>query len=48
MEFRQDFQIVEGTVEGKVFAPGVDPLPPGEAAPIAKFSDEFTDQRVNP
>src|SRR5918996_402294 len=29
LEFEQDFQIVEGTVEGKVFAPGVDPLHPG-------------------
>jgi hypothetical protein len=48
LEFHQDFQIVEGRVEGKVFAPGVDPLHPGEAAPIAQFSDEFTDQRVNP
>jgi hypothetical protein len=35
-------------VEGKVFAPGVDPLHPGDAAPIAQFADEFTAQRVNP
>ena len=48
LEFHQDFQIVEGTVEGKVFAPGVDPLHPGEATPIAQFTDEFTGQRVSP
>jgi hypothetical protein len=35
LEFHQGFQIVEGTVEGKIFAPEVDPLHPGEAAPIA-------------
>jgi hypothetical protein len=35
-------------VEGKVFAPRVDPLHPGDAAPIAQFADEFTAQRVNP
>ncbi len=48
LEFEQDFQTVEGTVEGKVFAPGVDPLHPREAAPIAQFTDEFTAQRVSP
>jgi hypothetical protein len=48
LEFHQDFQIVEGTVEGKVFEPGVDPLHPGDATPIAQFADEFTGQRVSP
>jgi hypothetical protein len=48
LEFHQDFQVVEGTVEGKIFAPGVDPLHPGDAAPIAQFTDEFTAQRVSP
>ena len=48
LEFDKSFQTVEGTVEGKVFAPGVDPLHPGEAAPIAQFTDEFTAQRVSP
>jgi hypothetical protein len=48
LEFHQDFQIVEGTVEGKIFAPGVNPLRPGEAAPITQFTDEFTAQRVSP
>jgi hypothetical protein len=48
LEFGKGFQTVEGTVEGKVFAPGVNPLHPGEAAPIAQFTDEFTAQRVNP
>jgi hypothetical protein len=48
LEFDKSFQIVAGTVEGKVFAPGVDPLHPGEATPIAQFTDEFTAQRVSP
>jgi hypothetical protein len=48
LEFGKDFQTVAGTVEGKIFAPGVDPLHPGETAPIAQFTDEFTAQRVNP
>jgi hypothetical protein len=48
LEFHQNFQIVEGRVEGKVFAPGVDPLHPGDATPIAQFTDEFTAQRVGP
>jgi hypothetical protein len=37
LEFGKDFQTVEGTAEGKIFAPGVDPLRPGEAAPIAQL-----------
>jgi hypothetical protein len=48
LEFGKDFQIIEGRGEGKVFAPGVDPLHPGEAAPIGQFTHEFTAQRVNP
>jgi hypothetical protein len=48
LEFHQNFQIVEGRVEGKVFTPGVDPLHPGDATPIAQFTDEFTAQRVGP
>jgi hypothetical protein len=48
LELSKDFQTVAGTVEGRIFAPGVDPLHPGEAAPIAQFTDEFTAQRVNP
>jgi hypothetical protein len=48
LEFEQDFQIVEGTVEGKIFAPGVDPLHPADATPINNFIDEFTAQRVSP
>jgi hypothetical protein len=48
LEFDEDFQTVEGTVEGEVFEPGVDPLHPGEAAPIAQFTDEFTAQRISP
>jgi hypothetical protein len=48
LEFGKGFQTVEGTVEGKIFAPGVDPLQPGEAAPIAQFTDEFTAQRIGP
>jgi hypothetical protein len=48
LEFSKDFQIIKGRGEGKVFAPGVDPLHPGEAAPIAQFTDEFTAQRVSP
>jgi hypothetical protein len=48
LEFSKDFQIIEGRGEGKVFAPGVDPLHPGEAAPIGQFTLEFTAQRVNP
>ena len=48
LEFHQDFQIVEGRAEGQVFTPGVDPLYPGETAPVAQFTDEFTAQRVGP
>jgi hypothetical protein len=48
LELSKDFQTLAGTVEGRIFAPGVDPLHPGEAAPIAQFTDEFTAQRVNP
>jgi hypothetical protein len=48
LEFHQNFQIIGGRVEGKVFAPGVDPLHPGDATPIAQFTDEFTAQRVDP
>jgi hypothetical protein len=48
LEFDKSFRSVEGTVEGKVFAPGVDPLHPGEAAPIAQFTDELTAQQVSP
>ena len=48
LEFSKDFQTVAGTVKGKIFAPGVDPLHPGDATPIAQFADEFTAQRVNP
>lgn len=44
LEFSKDFQIIEGRGEGKVFAPGVDPLHPGEAAPIGQFTHEFTAQ----
>jgi hypothetical protein len=48
LEFGKDFQTVEGAVKGKIFAPGVDPLHPGETVPIVQFTDEFTAQRVNP
>src|SRR5918992_1240625 len=46
----QSIQFSEGAgpVKGKIFAPGVDPLHPGDATPIAQFADEFTAQRVNP
>jgi hypothetical protein len=48
LEFDQDFQTVEGTADGKVFVPGVDPLHPGDATPVAKFTGGFTAQRVSP
>jgi hypothetical protein len=48
LEFGKDFQTIDGTVKGKIFAHGVDPLHPGETTPIAQFTDEFTAQRVNP
>jgi hypothetical protein len=48
LKFDKSFQIVEGTVEGEVFAPGADPLHPSDATPIAQFTDEFTAQRVSP
>lgn len=46
LQFDSTFQGVMGTVTGKVFSPGIDPLNPGEVEPIAEFSDTFEAHRV--
>lgn len=46
LRFNGTFQTVTGSVNGKVYSPGVDPLNPGDANPIAEFSDAFEAQRV--
>jgi len=45
-QFDKTFQTVTGTVEGKIFSPGIDPMNPGDAEPIDEFSDTFEAQRV--
>ena len=46
LQFDKTFQTVTGTVEGKIFSPGIDPMNPGDAEPIDEFSDTFEAQRV--
>ncbi len=46
LQFDGKFQKVTGAVAGKVFAPGVNPLNPGNAAPIAEFTDAFQAQKI--
>jgi hypothetical protein len=46
LQFDKMLQTVTGSVKGKIFQPGVDPLNPGENRPIAKFSDTFLARRV--
>jgi hypothetical protein len=46
LQFDRKFQNVTGTVEGKIFTPGISPLNPGEAEPVAEFSDAFEAQRI--
>lgn len=46
LQFDKMLQTVTGSVKGKIFPPGVDPLNPGENKPIAKFSDTFLARRV--
>lgn len=46
LQFDSTFQNVIGTVAGKVFSPGIDPLNPGAVGPIAEFSDTFEAHRV--
>ena len=46
LQFDKMFQTVTGTVEGKIYSPGIDPLNPGDAEPIDEFSDTFEAQRV--
>jgi hypothetical protein len=46
LQFDKMLQTVTGSVKGKIFQPGVDPLNPGENKPIAKFSDTFLARRV--
>ena len=46
LQFDKTFQTVTGSVEGKIFSPGIDPLNPGDAEPINEFSDTFEAQRV--
>jgi hypothetical protein len=46
LTFLAERQRVQGTVTGKVYPVGVDPLHPGNAPPIAEFSDTFEAERV--
>jgi hypothetical protein len=46
LTFLEERQRVQGTVTGKIYAVGVDPLRPGDATPIAEFSDTFEAKRV--
>jgi hypothetical protein len=41
LTFLEERQRVQGTVTGKIYPVGVDPLHPGSAAPIAEFTDTF-------
>jgi len=47
LTFLEERQRVQGTVTGKVYPVGVDPLHPGSANPIAEFTDSFEAQRVS-
>ena len=47
LTFLEKRQQVQGTVTGKIYPVGVDPLNPGSAAPIAEFTDAFEAQRVS-
>lgn len=47
LTFTKDFETLSGEVEGKIFAAGVDPLDPGNAQPIATFTDRFEARRVH-
>jgi len=47
LTFLEQRQRVQGTVTGKVYPVGVDPLHPGSANPIAEFTDAFEAQRVS-
>jgi hypothetical protein len=46
LTFLAERQRVQGTVTGKVYPVGVDPLHPGSALPVAEFSDTFEAERV--
>jgi hypothetical protein len=46
LTFLEERQRVQGTVSGKVYPVGVDPLHPGSVAPIAEFEDTFEATRV--
>ncbi len=46
LQFDKTFQTVTGMSKGKVFSPGINPLNPGDAEPIAEFNDTFEAQRV--
>lgn len=46
LQFDKAFRTVSGTAEGNIYSPGIDPLNPGDAEPIDKFSDTFEAQRV--
>ena len=46
LTFLEERQRVQGTVTGKIYPVGVDPLNPGSAAPIAEFTDTFEAERV--
>jgi len=46
LHFYNMLQSVKGSVTGKIFSPGVNPLAPSEAQPITEFSDDFQAQRV--
>ncbi len=46
LQFNDNFSNVTGEVDGRIYEPGVDPQNPGDAEPLAVFTDQFVAQRV--
>ncbi|MGR8978987.1 MAG: hypothetical protein ACU84H_02685 [Gammaproteobacteria bacterium] len=46
LEFSKNFRTVTGESNGRIYAPGVDPQNPGNAATLDTFTDQFTAKRV--
>ncbi|MGR8935858.1 MAG: hypothetical protein ACU837_15970 [Gammaproteobacteria bacterium] len=47
LHISKDFRSIDGETVGKIYAPGVDPLNPGDAVPLDTFTDKFTAKRVS-
>jgi hypothetical protein len=46
LQFDDMLQTLAGSMQGKIFSSGIDPLNPGETKPVAEFSDSFEARRV--